>query len=311
MFVQALFVLCIVLLSGAVQAEGSPLQRESSYPYLSGDTFRFFADWHLSTEEYFPPEEVQLGDIIFVEHNYLSAFEREYLSRIAFPVVLLTPYCEFDSDIALPGMYESLAESEKIGCWFVLHLDRPATERILPIPIGICNKIHAHGDIELFSNYVEQARDIEKIIYVFANFRLSSNQKEREPCWNYFKQQSFTTFWFVPIEEGGDRQVNFWDDMSRSKFVVCPPGAGVDTFRTWEALLMDCYPIVKSSFLNPLYEELPVVIVEDWEEVTRDLLESKLEEFRGKKFALEKLYAPYWFDKIRATQKKNRGSGFL
>jgi hypothetical protein len=76
--------------------------------------------------------------------------------------------------------------------------------------------------------------------------------------------------------------------------------------RTWEALLLGCYPIVKSSFLNPLYKDLPIVIVQNWEEVTKDFLDKKLEEFRGKTFAWEKLYAPYWFDKIRSEQNKVR-----
>lgn len=299
------FTLYFLLFFVTIHVEGKKLQRESSFPYLSGDTLRFFADWRLLTDETFQPEEVQLGDTVFVEHNYLSLFESAYLPQIAFPIVLITPYCEYDSDIPLPGIYQTLTQQEKIGCWFVIHIDQSPTEKIQPIPIGICNKIHPHGNTELFEHFAKHAKETEKNIHVFVNFRLHSNLKERLSCWEYFKQQPFTTSWFIPAEEN-NRQEPFWHDMSRSQFVVSPPGAGVDTFRTWESLLMGCYPIVKSSFLNPLYEELPVVIVNNWTDVTQELLNAKFNEFQNKQFNWDKLYAPYWFNKIQETQKKIR-----
>ena len=74
-----------------------------------------------------------------------------------------------------------------------------------------------------------------------------------------------------------------WDaylnDMAQSKFVLSPEGAGIDSHRTWEALLMGCYPIVLSSTLNPLYEDLPVVVVSNWNEITEEFLKKKKEEF--------------------------------
>lgn len=182
-------VLVFALLIGKVIfSENNYLQRKSSYPYLSGDTLRFFADWRLSTYECFSPEKVQLGDTIFVEHNYLTIFEEEYIPKIQSPIVLLTHYCESNSNIHLPMTYENLMKNKKIECWFTIHLDRQATEKTQPIPIGICNSINHHGDIRLLSYYIEQSRNIEKDIYVFCNFRAGSNFSERIPCWNYFIQ---------------------------------------------------------------------------------------------------------------------------
>jgi hypothetical protein len=220
--------------------------------------------------------------------------------------VLLTPYCEDNSDIPLPGEYKACAEHEKVGCWFVIHLDRQATEKIQPIPIGICNNIHLHGDTQLLSYYIKQSKSVRKSIHTFCNFRVGSNPEERIPCWNYFTKQRFATCWFIHAESKKRSQAHFWNDMSRSQFVVSPPGAGVDAFRTWEALLLGSYPIVKSSFLNPLYEDLPVVIIDDWSQVTKKFLDAKRKEFQGKEFTWEKLFAPYWLDKIRDVQNKIR-----
>lgn len=69
---------------------------------------------------------------------------------------------------------------------------------------------------------------------------------------------------------------------------------------------MKCYPIVLSSTLNPLYENLPVVIVDRWEEATEEFLKKKREEFIRRDWDFDKLYIPYWFEKVRAMQKKLR-----
>lgn len=85
-------------------------------------------------------------------------------------------------------------------------------------------------------------------------------------------------------------------------FVLSPHGDGLDCYRTWEALLMGSYPVVKTSSLDPLYEDLPVVIVKEWNEVTEDFLIIKYNEMKNKTFKMEKIYAPYWFDLIKECQ---------
>ena len=66
-----------------------------------------------------------------------------------------------------------------------------------------------------------------------------------------------------------------------------------------------CYPIVKSSHLNPLYKDLPVVIVKDWKEVTESFLEKKHKEFKSQTWSRDKLYAPFWFQKIKDCTERS------
>jgi hypothetical protein len=56
------------------------------------------------------------------------------------------------------------------------------------------------------------------------------------------------------------------------KFVVAPRGNGWDTHRLWEALYLGCVPIVESSVLDPLYKQLPVLIVNTWKGLDKDAL---------------------------------------
>src|SRR5690606_33447515 len=75
-----------------------------------------------------------------------------------------------------------------------------------------------------------------------------------------------------------------------------PRGAGLDCYRTWEALLLGTIPIVKTSTLDAAYDGLPVLIVDDWKIIIKEFLEEKWKEMMEsrKKWHWEKLYRPYW-----------------
>jgi hypothetical protein len=61
---------------------------------------------------------------------------------------------------------------------------------------------------------------------------------------------------------------------------------------------------VEHTFLDPLYEGMPVVIVHDWEEINQVFLEEKYEELKD--LRSEKIHFDYWNDLMRKTQQKIR-----
>jgi hypothetical protein len=81
-------------------------------------------------------------------------------------------------------------------------------------------------------------------------------------------------------------------------FVVSPHGNGLDCHRTWEALSLGCIPIVKTSVLDPLFLELPVLVVQNWSDITLDVLAKTVEDFKGRSFNYDKLLLRYWVDQI-------------
>lgn len=85
-----------------------------------------------------------------------------------------------------------------------------------------------------------------------------------------------------------------WKNMIDLAFVLSPHGNGLDCHRTWEALCLGCIPIVKSSGIDSLFDDLPVWIVKEWKDVTLDGMKQKLEEFKSKSFKYEKLTLAYW-----------------
>ena len=68
----------------------------------------------------------------------------------------------------------------------------------------------------------------------------------------------------------------------------------------WIALALGCIPIVKTSPLDSLYDDLPILIVKEWSDVTQELLNKTIEEYKTKQFNLEKLKLNYWIEKINS-----------
>lgn len=264
------------------------IERRSSYPYMTGDTWRFFCRWRLTESETFDPREVQRGDPIFVEYQWLQQFE-QIAPQIPHPFILITPNVENHSDAPLPGDFAKLLKQKNLAAWFVQNIDRPATKRLIPIPIGLANTFWSEGSLE--------PKTVERDLLAYVNFNVDTNPQQRKPCLDHFSK----TAWAHNGEPKAFQE--YLADLCRSVFVISPAGAGLDCHRTWEALYMGCYPIVLRSTLHPLYRQLPVLMVDSWEEVTEALLQKKKEEFKKRAWNLERLYMPYWLEKVTRIQE--------
>jgi hypothetical protein len=90
------------------------------------------------------------------------------------------------------------------------------------------------------------------------------------------------------------------DLVARSAFTLSWPGLGWDCFRTWEALYLGSIPVLKKTggALDRLYDGLPVLYVDGWEQVTRQLLLDTLQNFSTRTFNFDKLTQQWWNDQI-------------
>ena len=62
--------------------------------------------------------------------------------------------------------------------------------------------------------------------------------------------------------------------------MLCPRGNGLDTHRSWETLYLGRIPVVKSSAMDAVFDELPVILVNNWENMTLSSLEDAHEKIR-------------------------------
>jgi hypothetical protein len=100
-----------------------------------------------------------------------------------------------------------------------------------------------------------------------------------------------------------DVQSWYYAMLTRCSFTWSPPGAGWDCYRTWEALYFGSIPVILRSYgpLDEVYEGLPVLMLDSYEDVTEQLLKETLRSFRTTKFDLKKLTWSYWAQLIHAS----------
>ena len=83
-------------------------------------------------------------------------------------------------------------------------------------------------------------------------------------------------------------------DITKSIFVLCPRGNGIDTHRMWETLYMGSIPIVLYSDAFASFIGLPILFINDWKEINEVFLREKIVEIKSRKWMFDKLYLDYW-----------------
>jgi hypothetical protein len=128
----------------------------------------------------------------------------------------------------------------------------------------------------------------ERIPSAYTTFHFELGRGGRQ---NAFEQISRSLVYYEP-----DRVVRMesWRNQTKYAFVVSPPGEGLDCHRTWEAMCLGCIPILISSPLDDLFEDLPVLIVSSWTDISRDLLYKTILAYKNREFKMEKLTLSYW-----------------
>jgi hypothetical protein len=247
------------------------------------------------TKQPFDPHSVAQGDIIFVRgySEYMDKF-LGFLPEIKNNFILLT----HNMDASMPGDYAYLLDDTRLVAWFTQNKGPVDHPKLFPLPIGLANAYWSHGNIETLSRVLSRSQNIAKQHLLYVNFEANTNAQARSGVLHYFSQQPFS---YVSPRKSWEAYLS---DVASSVFVLSPPGNGIDCHRAWEALLMGSIPVMKTSSIDCLFDELPVVIVQDWGEVNQGYLEKKYEEIMSKKYNLSKLYADYWLEKIREVHSR-------
>lgn len=119
-------------------------------------------------------------------------------------------------------------------------------------------------------------------ILCYSNFSVDTHPV-RTKTFSYIKNKDFITFqhmgkWLSYPMSGGE----YIEKLNKSKFVICPRGSGLDTFRFYEALYCGAIPILpKENYLHERYNNLPILFLdklEDYAKLTKEYLEDKYTE---------------------------------
>jgi hypothetical protein len=150
-----------------------------------------------------------------------------------------------------------------------------------PIPIGIENTQWV--DHALLHS-VRRRRDIAKDKWVYFMFSLSTHPSRRD-CYEKLKD-------FLPWNQPLDKQEYFLE-LKRHKYAICPRGNALDTHRLWECFYLDVIPIMlrrDSVGIN----HLPILFVDEWEDLVQCPWQDTFDYLEYKKITLD-----YYVERIR------------
>jgi hypothetical protein len=95
----------------------------------------------------------------------------------------------------------------------------------------------------------------------------------------------------------------FFQKVAASKFVLCPRGMGIESYRMWDTLALGAIPIViREAPFHDQLADLPILFLKRPEEVSElsaHVLETLYAEMRAKQWNFEKLKFDFWLDRIR------------
>ena len=265
----------------------------STREYITGNGFKNFAYYYVENLQYnFDPKGLWPKSVIFVDRVSANFFFNELFPQIIEPFILITHNADWPS----PGEFFSYLDDPRILRWYGENCDINYHPKFFPLPIGMSNPHVPFGDtrtMDIVLDSIGEPTHNKKNHKLYINFTVHDVIPERLKVFNHFKDKPFI---FLASQKPFKEYLL---EMSEYLFVLSPFGYGLDCFRTWEALLVGSIPVVHSSTLNPLYEGLPVIIVENWEEVTEEFLEKKYQEIKDKHYNKDKLFLPYWVNLIK------------
>ncbi len=262
-------------------------------------------------------DRVRDGDLVWMRLIALPQFIDEALPRIRARFALVTG----DEDWAVPSGFRRAGEllnDARVLSWFTQNFDGTVdSDKLMPLPIGldfhtISNRrkwghwpaTPAAQEAELEALRAAAPPNAERLPRVHADFHFN---KHKQQVWGDDRaavQRALVGNPDVQFQTLKVRRIDLWREKTRYAFVVSPHGNGLDCHRTWESLVLGNIVIVKRSSLDPLYEGLPVVIVEDWSEITNSNLRRWHAEHSpafARADVQEKLTNRYWIERIRRT----------
>lgn len=274
-----------------------PREREGSFPFISGDTFRSACSIIIESSDCL---------------NVLSGLDDAppsliYSSTSVAPTVLSAVTAEQASRHVLVihnGDVIPAPEIEEFGSKFARVFSvnwLGSTDIALPIPIGLENRWRMqHGVPKHFSRGLPAERHAllrsRRSISVLSAFNVKTNPHERVEAKGAADHRSE-----VHVSDYVSPR-KYHAALQESYFSLSPPGNGPDCHRTWESIYLGCIPIVLDRAWPFRDMNLPVLVATDWNEALTEVLEDPGAKYRSimERSSTNFAYMPWQLERIVA-----------
>ena len=163
--------------------------------------------------------------------------------------------------------------------------------KVIPAPYGVQRKMsRLDTRIDQLKNAMGKNLDPPLQFYINHN---DDSHPERVGLKDLFRN-------WATVEDQRVDYTNFLLNLARHKFVLCPRGNAIDCHRNWEVLYMKRVPVMKrDSYLEELFKNYPVLFVDKYSDITKDLLLENEHLFeQAQKMDLTRLTLRGFFDNI-------------
>ncbi len=267
-------IVCAVLWwLGLTEVEGFQASGWAGPPFISGQAFKDLCKYNLDDRYPLIPYDtaIEEGDRVFLKIEDIPGF-LENPPPVKVIAVISNTDIHFDEKL-YSQIEPYISAVYAISC---------TTPKGIQIPIGFRDDAYTpHKDLTEILNNPEKSS--QKEILCLVNFLLETNGGERKRALDRFSEESWATVdksylnyglqkaTIFTIPETIQKRLDYYATLKKTKFVVCPPGRGIDTHRVYETLFFGGIPIIKTSPLDPMYKKLGGCwIVQDWSEVTEE-----------------------------------------
>lgn len=222
------------------------------------------------------------NDIIYT-HTFFVKSLFEKLKKTDKKVIVITHNADTPADITPP---------DNVKIWWTTNVNIQH-ERVNSIPIGLENDIWFPEEKLKMAEIIKKPKKFKNMLYM--NHNIQTNPAKRQLPYDILKDKSWVTVEHGSNGKGFDSYI---DNLYNHPFVVCPEGNGIDTHRVWECLYVSTIPVMIRNINNQFYTDLPILFIDDWEELTEKFLSDEYMKITDSGWMFEKLQFEYWRDKI-------------
>ena len=228
----------------------------SSEFYISADVTKLCESTQLDETS---ASKVKENDIVFVKTDYLknNYFQSRILPKIENKFILVSGISSFNVD-----NFHEIIDNSNVMKWFCTN-PPVKHEKVIGIPIGFEEKERDGGNQEVLKRCMNfKLPKKEKILLPY---HTESTSPHRKSNIDFLKNLDFVDVQTekLPFEK-------YLKLLSGYKYCICLEGAGYDTHRNYECLLVGTVPIMKNTNISLIYRDwnLPSIFTDDWYKLT-------------------------------------------
>ena len=255
----------------------------TSYPFISGDAFKHLADHSIATYE-------DLHAISEPKVLFMSSELHEHIPKVldSFPSLKVLIVGNGDTNFS-----RKVFMGDNLPLVLCQNLLGSNLDGLRVIPIGLENRrLGKSGLQQYFQHQSHEQLSTRNFKVLIPPMSPTNPLREKIDLESFGSTKSnFDMFEDYLLAK------SYFQLVRKYRFILCLEGNGFDTHRLWEALYLECFPVVLNS---PWSQELkkmgiPILVVDNLSDVTLEVL-LQFESEKGGFCSLQtpQLWMPYW-----------------